>query len=185
MANILDIFRTTSGRKLIEKTRDLTGLEENVIREAYNLIFPALVIVFKRQNEIPENNEKISEFLNSEDAEGKAKKLAKGLEKEFQKLETLSEIRNTEKNKIRSMTNLAAGFIGSIFHQVKKDEPQIEITDFLNTLDSSDHKYEKQFIESLFEEKGAQLIDDPEKTALEDGKEKDDKNPLGGYTGGR
>lgn len=188
MANILDIFRTHTGKRLVERSRELTDLEAETLQQAYIYTLPALLTVYERKDftdkEEPKNLIKFIENGNPVDfGKEKTKFLLKESEKKI--ILDFSQILKMEKDNFEIILHISAAVIAVIISEIK-DKRNAEVRDILKTLCGLDTKYDEDFINVLIKNPDdANIIESSEEISLSNNKDDNDPSILGGYAGGR
>lgn len=187
MANILDIFRTQTGKKLLEKSRDVTGLEIETLQHTFVYILPALLTLYRKKgisdNDKPKHliafieNGKLSNFGKQE-----TEYLLTSSEKKI--ILDFSEILDIKKEDFETILHISVGITAIIISEIK-EKTNAELEDILKTLCGTDIKHDQDFVKVLMKNSNdANIIESGEEIALGK-KNDDDPSLLGGYVGGR
>lgn len=187
MANILDIFRTQTGKRLLEKSRDITGLEIETLQRAFIYTLPALLTLYEKKG--ISDNDKPKDLINSIEKENLADFGKQETEYLFTSSEkkiilVFSSILNIKKETFETILHISSGIIAIIISEIKEKE-NAELEDILKTLCGTDIKHEEDFVKVLIKNPNdANIIESREEIALGK-KNDDDPSILGGYAGGR
>ncbi len=198
MANILDIFRTHGGDRLLDISCEETGLSKPEIKRALLFTFPLLLSIHKSKCEAGDNRFKdISNNLNSflgylqsenlsQSGEAVLEILISDNQKE--KICSLSRMLSINESSLEKILNITAASLFSIIKEIinKRSLKREDHCVLLDTLAGINSKYDKDFVAVLVKNDDSPgIIDSAEEIALNpDRKDKDD-SILGGYTGGK
>lgn len=189
MANILDIFRTQAGHKLIERIRELTGQEKEKIESALTFCLPALLCITDkvRKTESEKNGDLIS-FIENADL------LALGsdcMEYQFEKskiekLKNSGSLLEIPQKDFLKILKICTAFLNALITKIKESAEDIETVEIINTLTGKSLKHDRPFIKALVKKGDSpDLIHSSEEIALGENKKDDDESIIGGYAGGR
>lgn len=198
MANILDIFRTHSGDKLVEKTCEETGLSKPEAKRALLFTFPLLLSIHKSKCETGDNHFKdISKDLHEftgylqEDNLSYAGESVLHImisDNQKEKICSLSRMLAINESSLEKILNITAAALFSIIKEItiKRSLKREDHCVLLDTLAGINAKYTKDFVAVLVKNDDSPgIIDTAEEISLSpDNNDKDD-SILGGYTGGK
>ena len=189
MANILDIFRTRAGHLLVEKSIEITGMEDSRIQQALTCLLPSLLSIYaaKDISEIKMANENLISFLKNVDLIHQGKEEAELLLTDAKKNSFLhlSEVLEVEEDSFKKLFYVSIALLSQIISEMKNKAGN-DLDGILKTLSGTHLKYHDNFISILSKDSTEPgIIDNVEEISL--GKQEDDEDPsiLGGYTGGR
>jgi len=188
MANILDIFRTQTGNKLLERSRKITDLDIETIQRAFIFTLPALLTIYEKKeityNEQPKDLIKFIENENLVDfGKEKTEFLLESSEKKI--LLDFSQILEINKVKFEMILHISAAVIAIIISEIR-EKKNAGVRDILKTLCGLDTKYDEDFVKVLIKNPGdANIIDSREEISLNKNRDDNDPSILGGYAGGR
>ena len=190
MANILDIFRTHTGEKLLERCASEIGDHRTEdFQLAFIYLFPTLLVCFEKTEEIPETDPaNLVQFIEKGHFISSGKKVVSGAlnEELLEIIHSGRKLMNFDQSNFQKLTYVAAGILSCIIHEIKSNEKDAGISEIIRTLSGIDVKYDGAFINTLIKDReSAHLIDNSEKIALDSDKDKGDQSILGGYAGGR
>ena len=189
MANILDIFRTQTGEKLLTRSSKITQLETKAIENAFIYMFPALLSHFKNNAEA-ENHEKTVDLLDLIEngdiinfGKEKTESLITGTQQKI--FLQYAQILNTEESEFQKILYISVAVLTIIISEMNKKENR-KFSEIFRTLTGLGTKHNKDFIQVLIKNpEDPNFIDSSEEIALGNSKSDDDPSILGGYTGGR
>jgi len=188
MANILDIFRTRAGHLLVEKSIEITGIEDSRIQQALTCLLPSLLSIYSAKDisKIKMANENLISFLKNVDLIHQGKEEAELFLTDAKKNSFLhlSEALEVEEDSFKKLFYVSIALLSQIISEMKNKASDLD--GILKTLSGTDLKYHDDFINILSKDSTEPgIIDNVEEISL--GKQEDDEDPsiLGGYTGGR
>lgn len=197
MANILDIFRTHTGHRLLERTTEETGLSENEVKRAFLIALPAIISIHQSQcesgnghfREARKEVESFTEYIENDDFCQIGDKIINLLlnPNQFEKIGSLSKVIGVSQPAFEKILKISGGTIFSILTEISESkslrrEDHCELVDSLAGITT---KFDKAFIKTLIKNEDApHLIDSAEKISL-DSEDDDEQSILGGYSGGR
>lgn len=189
MANLLDIFRTHTGERLMEKTEELTSQDRSKIQRTFTFTLPALLSVFQKNEALLlKDFQDLISFIEQADliSEGNNIIVHQLDPDQIELLENCSDLQKMDKESFQKILKISAGFIAAIITQMKKKEENAQISDLIQSLNGQGVEYDKVFIRTLVKnEDSPDLIDSSEEIALGKKNNNDDQSILGGYSGGR
>ncbi|MCB7480036.1 hypothetical protein [Christiangramia sediminis] len=188
MANILDIFRTQTGKKLLERSREITELDVGTVQQAFIFTLPALLTIYEKKeftfNEQPKDLIKFIENENLVDfGKEKTELLLESSEKKI--ILDFSQILEINKVNFEMILHISAAVIAIIISEIRENK-NAEARDISKTLCGLDTKYNEDFVKVLIKNPDdANIIDSREEIALNKNWDDNDPSILGGYAGGR
>ncbi|MDX1542481.1 MAG: hypothetical protein R3214_00935 [Christiangramia sp.] len=189
MANILDIFRTHTGERLITRAGELTLLDKQEIERAFIFTLPALLSIFRKTEGLSlEQAQDLISFIEKADLTSEGEKiLNQHLNKDqFQNLKSCADMLEIDKEAFQNILNISAAFLAATITQMNKIEKDVKVSDLIPTLSGQDVKYDEAFISTIVKhDESPGIIDSSEKIALGHKKDDNDQSILGGYSGGR
>ncbi|MCM8570241.1 hypothetical protein NE848_12680 [Gramella jeungdoensis] len=189
MANILDVFRTHTGERLVERTGELIKLDKQKIERALVFTLPALLSVFQKNEEfLMGGSSNLISLVEKGDLILEGDKTLKQhlSEEQLESLKRNASLLKIDEQSFQDILKIAAAFLSGVIAQMKETEKDSETVDLLRTLSGQDVKYDKVFIRTLVKnEDSPDIIDSSEEIALGRKKDDNDESILGGYSGGR
>ena len=189
MANILDIFRTHTGSRLVSQSSKLTKLNDHELKRAYTLSLPAIIAICQTKNEIKGiETPGLIEFIEKHDLVKTGEKVSESLlnEEQIEILTNCNVLIDIDRKSFYDITQISTGIISVIVHEILKRNDHAELQEVLGSLNGDNTKYDKAFINLLVKNNDdPNLINSSEEIALKPDKDDDDPSILGGYTGGR
>jgi len=189
MANILDIFQTQTGEKLLTRSSEITKLEPKVLENAFIFMFPALLSHFKNnaEAEIYKETGDLVDLIENRDilSFGKEKSVSLFTDLQEEIFLEFAPILNTEESKFQKVFFIAVAVLTVIISEMNKTNKR-NLPEILNTLSGLNTKYNKDYIQVLIKNpEDPNFINTSEEITLGTNKDDDDPSILGGYTGGR
>jgi len=188
MANILDIFRTQTGAKLLEQSNKLTNLELERLQNAFVYTFPALLNVYliKGVSNIvkPEN---LIELIESGDLTEFGKKETEYLLtiKEQKTILEFSGILAIEIEAFKNILHISTAVLATIISEMNRKQEN-EFSGIVKTLAGINTKYNEDFLKVLIKNPDdPNFIGSREEISLGRDTNDEDSSILGGYAGGR
>lgn len=196
MANILDIFRTHTGKKLLESAGEETGLSEKELQRVFLFGLPFIISVHRSQCDNGNNNLKeLTEGLQEIDLTNSSEVMKKGevifpnllSNSRREKFIALSRSFGIDEKPFEQSLKISTGVIFGIIAQVtsNKNLKREDHCKLLDTLSGFSSVYEQELVKVFTRhDDSGNLIKTEEEIAL--GRENDhDQSILGGYSGGR
>lgn len=196
MANILDIFRTHTGKKLLESAEEETGLSEKELQRVFLFGFPLIISIHhsncdsgsKNLKELIEGLQELN-LSNSSEALKKGEIIFPNLlsNARREKVIALSRIFGLNEKAFEKILKITVGVTFGVIAQItsSKNLKREDHCKLLDTLSGFSSVYENELVKIFTRhDDSGNLIKTEEEIAL--GKEKDnDQSILGGYSGGR
>ncbi|AVR46440.1 hypothetical protein C7S20_14855 [Christiangramia fulva] len=198
MANILDIFRTHSGHRLLERTAEQTGISENEVNRAFLLALPTLLGIHLEQcasgkshfQEARKEFQGFIDFIETEDLCHQGEKVMNLLltANQQDKISSFSKVIGISQSAYEKVLKISCGAIFSILTEITENKSlkREDHCELVHSLAGISTKFDREFIMTLIKnEDSPHLIDSAEKIALDREDDEDEQSILGGYTGGR
>lgn len=198
MANILDIFRTHSGHRLLDRSSDETGLTKPEISRAFAFLLPGLLSIHKTQcdngsgkfGDIKNGLKTFLAFLEEENFCHTGEKMLHLLltPNQIEKFIDASKLLDINRNGFEKLIQISAGVLFSILSEIseRKSLKREDHTELLDSLAGINTKFDRDFIKTLIKDDDSpHLIDSAEKISLDSEDDDDDQSIIGGYSGGR
>ncbi len=192
MANILDIFRTYSGKKLIERAQSETKLSDDELKRSFSVSLPIILAVFHKNDDLINrvhalDNTSFIDHLEKNDLIKSGEDVFGKLELEINKeLQAFDNIMDLQKNDSTKIFNISAAVVFKIVSEIKENEPKAKISEIIESLLGLSSAFEKAFINCIVKNpNSAGIIDPSEKIFLGDEEKGGDQSIIGGYSGGR
>ena len=182
MANILDLFKISSGKELIQNTHEELNLDKELVLEIFASLLPwtiSRVELSKSRSALAKFSDlkfedllKDSSIISSED-----KKVMNSF------LEDTFEI---ESNNSLKFITIAENITVSIISEIQSRNSKLELTEIKRTLLGASEKASAEFIKVIMSgaNDSGNLIKPAGRIALEE-KDSSEDSILGGYTGGK
>ncbi|SDR83256.1 hypothetical protein [Gramella sp. MAR_2010_147] len=188
MANILDIFRTYAGERLLEQSCSLTSLEKEKLQKVFVQSLPALLSLYMT-NGVPDNSRpnNLIEFIENGDLiEFGERELNLLLDKKEQKVFLdLFVLIDLNLETFKKVIYISTAILTLIISEIR-DKNEVEISNILKTLAGIETIYDENFVKVLIKNQDdPNFIDNSEEITLGRKDGSGDKSILGGYTGGR
>ncbi|TBW29074.1 hypothetical protein [Gramella sp. KN1008] len=189
MANILDVFRTQAGQKLIERTQQLTGQEGEKVQKALVFTLPA-ILTNSKSFDIAESEGKsdLISFIEQADllAIGTDATVHQFDTVQIQKLKSFGSLIEIPEEDFLKILKISTAFLNALITQMMNAEEDADHTEIIETLCGKSLKYERIYIKALVKKGDSpDLIQSSEEIALGEDRKDDDESILGGYSGGR
>jgi len=186
MANILDIFRTQTGTKLLEKSNNITGIHIELLQKAFVFTFPTLLNIYstKISSEIEKPKDLVA-FIENENLIEFGKKETKNVlnQKEQKFILAFSEILAVENKSFKDILHISTAVISVIISEIE-EKYNAEYSGIVKTLQGLDMIYNEAFVKVLIKNADdPNFIENSENISLT--KDTKDSSILGGYAGGR
>ncbi len=188
MANILDIFRTHTGEKLLKRSIKKTGVEKKELEKAFIMALPSLLSSVRKTRNFDSKSFHLVEYIEKEDLVKSGKSSVENFlnTDELNKLLECSVILEIEKETFEKVIHISAGILSVIITQMNKETNQNDTAEILRSLSGLEVTFDQAFINTLIkDEERPNFINSAEKIALGKDKDDNDQSILGGYTGGR
>lgn len=189
MANILDVFRTHTGERLVNKAKELTSLEREKLERTFTFSLPALLSIFQEYEVQAEGEQKdLTSYLEKSDLIPEGEKIiSQQLNKErFELIKNCAGLFDMDSANFEKILEISSAFLAATITRMKTAETDARFPDLVQTLDGRSVKYDKLFIRTLVKnEDDPGIIDSSEEIALGNKKDDNDQSILGGYSGGR
>ena len=189
MANILDIFRSYAGDKLIERSSIISGVQEEKLLDFYSSVFPIIITQIPSENlKRAPGTQKLIAFLEAPEFPEQCKQLVKdNLEATFNEdLKAKAFDKIIEKSAQDKLFTLAVASAFVLIKEIHASNTSLDYGVIKRTLLGFDQSASNEFVACIVKNKeGAHLIDNPNKIALSDKHDDSDQSILGGYAGGR
>ena len=189
MANILDLFRTHTGDRLLNRSIEITNLNKEEIHSSFLIILPSLLAIMKTRKSI-ENKISINviKFIQEADLISEGKKVTEKIiaQAQIDNLKKCSVIPGISEEKFKDFIDISTGILSVIISQILKDNNHLGFTDVIRTLTGEETKADKAFIQALVKNSdNPDFIDSSEEISFNTKKDDNDESILGGYTGGK
>lgn len=189
MANILDIFSTHTGERLLRRSVSIANINKTDLHNAYIAILPLMLAILKTKK----SNEKIEyqdlmHFIDEGDILREGKKVNRSIfsDEQFKAMNNLSQLLGLSPENSDHVINISAGFLWVLIQEIQEQNTNIEYNEIIRNLTGEESKLEKEFIGVLVKNSDDPgFIDNAEEIALKNRKKGNDDSILGGYTGGR
>lgn len=189
MANILDIFRTHTGGRLLAQSSKITELNEQELKRAYTLLLPSILAICQSKNEIEEiTSQNLIEFIEEQDLVKEGKKVSDHLlnKEQINNLDNCNILIDLEKESFHNVILISTGIISVIINELVRTNDHTDFREVIGSLSGDNTKFDKSFINLLVKNSDdPNLIESSEEIALKPDKDDNDSSILGGYTGGR
>ncbi|WP_405198811.1 hypothetical protein [Christiangramia sp. LLG6405-1] len=182
MANILDLFKISSGKQLIQNTHEELNLDKELILEIFASLLPWTISRVDHSTS-SKSDAKFSD-LNFADLLNETSIISSEDKKVMNSL--LLNTYKVESNNSARFINIAENIIGSIISEIQSINGKLELTEIKRTLLGASEKASEEFIKVITSgaNDSADLIKPAGRIALED-KDSSEDSILGGFTGGK
>lgn len=189
MANILDIFRTHTGDRILERGEELTGLKKDELLKTHQVLFPLLLGVMRSKKEIEKPEmEKLISYIEKEDLIKDGTRLSGTLysSDEFDSIASLGKIIKVNSENFIKGVYISTAILSAIVNGIMENNSQAKFSEVIGTLLGETSKFDKSFIQLLVKNSDSpNLINSSEEIALNPESNDDDESILGGFTGGK
>ena len=189
MANILDVFRTHTGERLVDKTKELTSLEIEKLERAFTFSLPALLSIFQKyQVQATGDQKDLTSFIEKSDLIQEGEKIIseKFHREHIDLIKNCATLFDMDSTNFEKVLKISAAFLDATITRMKTAETDALFLELVETLTGGSVKYDKLFIRTLVKnEDDPGIIDSSEEIALGNKKDDNDQSILGGYSGGR
>ncbi|MFV9484708.1 hypothetical protein ACNI3T_12750 [Christiangramia sp. ASW11-125] len=182
MANILDLFKISSGKELIQNTHKELNLEEDLVLQIFASLLPWTI----SRVELSESRSALAKFSDLKFADLlKESSIISSEDKKVMNSLLLNTFKVESNNSARFL-NIAENIIVSIISEIQSINGQLELTEIKRTLLGASEKSSEEFIKVITSgsNDSADLIKPAGRIALED-KDSSEDSILGGFTGGK
>ncbi|MBT8319524.1 MAG: hypothetical protein KJP01_05280 [Gramella sp.] len=189
MANILDVFSTHTGERLLRRSVAIANINKDKLHNAYIFALPMILATLKSKDSFLRiDAQDLMHFIDEGDILTAGEKV-NGNTYTQEQLEAISkscQILGLSNENSVQVFNISAGFLTVLIQEIQKRNTDIQYIDILKNLTGEESNLEKIFIEVLVKNSDSPgFIDSAEEIALKSKKDGNDDSILGGYTGGR
>ena len=189
MANILDIFRTYAGDKLIERSAVISGVQEEKLKEFFSSVLPGIIVnISSEKLKRAPGSQKLIDFLEAPDMPEQSKQLlSDNFETEFlEKFKSTFLFSEIDASALDKLFNISVASAFILMKEIHAANISLDFKSIRQTLLGIEQSAVHEFVECIVKDKeGAHLIDNPNKIALGEKHDDSDQSILGGYAGGR
>lgn len=189
MANILDIFRTHTGGRLLAQSSEITELNEQELKRAYTLLLPSILTICQSKTEIKEiTSQNLIEFIEEMDLVKEGKKVSDSLlnKEQINIIDGCSVLVDIGKESFHDVVLISTGIISVIINELLKTNENADFKEIIGSLSGDNTNFDRSFINLLVKNNDdPNLIESSEEIALKPDKDDNDSSILGGYAGGR
>ena len=182
MANILDLFKISSGKQLIQNTHEKLNLDKELVLEILASLLPWTI----SRVELSEARSALAKFSDSkfDDLLKESSIISSEDKKVINSL--LENTFQVDSNNSTIFINIAENIIVSIISEILSINGQLELIEIKETLLGASEKASEEFIKVITSgsNDSADLIKPAGRIALED-KDSSEDSILGGFTGGK
>lgn len=186
MANILDIFLTRTGNRLLEKSQEITKLDSGVLKKSFVYSLPSLLVIYSKSEFKNDKHNNLIALIENEDILQAGKQNAQSLtDPEIQVFLQYAEILDVEKKDLKDILYLSLAVLTSIISEMMENS-DLKFQDIIKTLSGLETKNSEAYLKVLLKNaEDPNIIDNREEILLGRKNKDDDQSLLGGYTGGR
>ena len=189
MANILDIFRTHTGNRLLRRSEELTGQKREELLKSFQLLFPLLLGLLRSKKEIGKPKmENLTSYIEKAELLSDGSKLSVTLfsNEELNAIANLSKIYQVDSDNFKKCIYISTAVLSGIINSILGKNPKATFTEVIGTIAGDSSKFDKSFVQILVKNSDSpNFINSSEEIALNPESNNDDESILGGFTGGK
>ncbi|TRO66593.1 hypothetical protein [Christiangramia sabulilitoris] len=189
MANILDIFSTHTGERLLRRSVAVCNISKDKIHNGFILALPTILAIMKKEKSLEKiETGDLIHFIEEEDIINTGEKVLHDLleEEHLEKLKDFGALIGIEHENFVQILHLTSGFLSVLINEILKKDTNLQFNEVVKNLTGEENNLNRKFTQVLVKNSDSPgIVDSAEQISLNRDNDKDDESILGGFTGGR